>query len=242
MVDVVGVTTLADSLTVIKRLVYDEGRVSLPELVAILDRDWADAEPLRKDCLLRIPKFGNEDPDADGMMRRWVDRLNAWLFTQRTAFDGPWGLDIIGWSGAVSLGTVTGATPDGRRAAEALADCAGPAQGRDRNGITATLNAMLTLPFAETHGPLALSLRLPATAVDTPDGEERLAALLRSYLERGGQHVQLTVAAADDMRAAQQDPTAHRDLIVRVGGFSAYFVEMEARFQEDMIARTEHGV
>jgi formate C-acetyltransferase len=242
MVDMVGLTTLADSLTAIKLLVFDEGRLTLPELIAILDHDWQGADALRAECLRRLPKFGNEDPEADGMVQRWVARLNDWLFAQRTAFGGPWGIDIIGWSGAVMMGEVTGATPDGRKAGEALADCAGPAQGRDRSGITATLNAMTMLPFAETHGPLALSLRLPAGAVATPEGEVQLAALLRSYLERGGQHLQLTVASGDEMRAAQQDPAAHHDLIVRVGGFSAYFVEMDARFQEDMIRRTEHGV
>jgi pyruvate-formate lyase len=242
MVDVVGVTTLCDSLTAIKHVVYDRRLVSLTEFTAILDCDWVGADDLYKACLLRAPKFGNEDADADGRVARWVGRLNDWLFAQRTAFGGPWGLDIIGWSGAVQFGAVTGATPDGRKAGDPLADCAGPAQGRDRNGITAALNSMLALPFAETHGPLALSLRLPANAVDTPEGEAKFAALLRNYLERGGQHLQPTVTSTETLHAARQNPDAHRDLIVRVGGFSAYFVELEARFQDDMIRRTEHGV
>ncbi|OPZ82709.1 MAG: 4-hydroxyphenylacetate decarboxylase large subunit [bacterium ADurb.Bin429] len=101
---------------------------------------------------------------------------------------------------------------------------------------------MLTIPFAETHGPLALSLRVPANAVRTPDGEAKFAALLHSYLERGGQQIQPTVTSTESLRAAQEHPDAHRDLIVRVGGFSAYFVELDVRFQEDMIRRTEHGV
>lgn len=242
MVDLVGLATLTDSLTVIKRLVYDEQRVSLPELIAVLDRDWADADELWRECRIRTPKFGNEDPEADAMLRRWVERCNNWLHTQRTAFGGPWGMDIIGWSGAIIFGEQTGATPDGRKAGEALADCAGPAQGRDRQGITAVLNSMLVYPTREIHGPLALNLRMPATAVNTPEGEAKLAMLISSYLERGGQHLQITIAGAEEMRAAQQAPEAHRDLIVRVGGFSAYFVEMEARFQEDMIRRTEHVI
>ena len=242
MVDVVGLTTLADSLTVVKRVVFEERRFSLTDFVAILDRNWAGEEALRADCLQRIPKFGNEDAEADGMMLRWLSRINDWLFTQRTAFDGPWGMDIIGWSGSVMLGEVTGATPDGRLAGEPLADSAGPAQGRDTAGITATLNSMVKLPMERVHGPLALNLRIAGSAVRTPEGEEKLAALLRNYLERGGQQVQVTIAGADEMRAARQDPASHRDLIVRVGGFSAYFVELECRFQDDMIRRTEHGV
>jgi formate C-acetyltransferase len=83
---------------------------------------------------------------------------------------------------------------------------------------------------------------VPGDAVATPDGEAKFAALLLSYLERGGQQVQPTVTSTDALRAAQQYPDTHRDLIVRVGGFSAYFVELEARFQEDMIRRTAHGI
>lgn len=242
MVDVVGLTTLADSLTAIKRVVFDEGRLSLREFVEILDRDWAGAEALWADCRHRAPKFGNEDAEADGMVVRWLSRINDWLFTQRTAFGGPWGMDIIGWSGSVIFGEMTGATADGRHAGEPLADSAGPAQGRDTSGITATLNSMVKLPMERVHGPLALNLRIAGNAVDTPDGEAKLVALLKNYLERGGQHAQVTIASADEMRAAQQDPASHRDLIVRVGGFSAYFVAMERRFQEDMIRRTEHGL
>ncbi len=242
MVDVVGLTTLCDALLVLDRVVYQEKRLTLSAFTALLDADWAGDEALRNYCLREVPKFGNEDPAADGLLRRWLTRLNEWLFAQRTTFGGRWGLDIIGWSGAVYLGAGTGATPDGRRAGEALADCAGPAQGRDKNGVTAVLNSMLTLPAADTHGPLALNLRVPADAVRTEDGEARLAALLRSYLERGGMHLQVTVADAAVLHAAQADPDAHRDLLVRVGGFSAYFVELEARFQQDMLRRTEHAV
>ncbi len=241
MVDVVGLTTLADSLTAIKRLVYDERRMGLAELTALLDRNWEGAEEMWQYCLVRLPKFGNEDPEADAMTVRWLTRINDWLFTQRTAFGGPWGMDIIGWSGAVILGESTGATPDGRRRGDALADCAGPAQGRDRAGVTAVLNSMTGFPTREVHGPLALNLRVPASAVNSPEGEAKLGALLRGYLERGGQQVQVTIADADEMRAARQAPEQHRDLIVRVGGFSAYFVEMERRFQDDMIRRTEHA-
>lgn len=242
MVDLVGFTTLTDALLAIKRLVYDEGRLTLPELVAVLDRDWAGAEELRQRCLAGVPKFGNEDPEADALLQRWLIRVNDWLLTRRTAFDGPWGMDIVGWSGAVQLGAVTGATPDGRRAGEALADCAGPAQGRDRSGITATLNSMLTLPMREVHGPLALSLRIAEDTVRTSAGQTKLAALLRNYLERGGQHVQITIAGADTLRAALRDPERYRDLIVRVGGFSAFFTQLEPTFQQDMIRRTEHAL
>jgi formate C-acetyltransferase len=176
------------------------------------------------------------------MAVKWLTRLNEWLFARKTAFGGPYGLDIIGWSGAIYLGAVTGATPDGRVAGEALADSAGPAQGRDKSGITATINSMVKLPMYNSHGPLALNLRIPDNIMNSSDSISKLASLLRGYMSRGGQQVQVTVASTAEMRAAQENPADYRDLIVRVGGFSAYFVELEKRFQDDMIKRTEHRV
>ena len=129
MVDMVGFTTLSDALLVIKRLVYDEGRLTLPELVAVLDRNWAGAEELWHYCLTGVTKFGNEDVEADALLQRLIMRVNDWLLTQRTAFGGPWGMDIVGWSGAVAFGALTGATPDGRYAGEPLADCAARRKG-----------------------------------------------------------------------------------------------------------------
>jgi trans-4-hydroxy-L-proline dehydratase len=242
MVDIVGLTTLTDSLLAIRHVVFEEGRLSLSEFVNVLDRNWDGNESLRSYCLNQVPKFGNENSEADGLLRRWLVRINDWLLTRKTEFGGRWGMDIIGWSGAVSYGKVAGATPDGRFAGEPLADCAGPAQGRDRFGITAVLNSMLELPNSEIHGPLALNLRLPRASVDTPRNREKLEALLGSYFERGGQQVQVTIAGVEEMRAAQKEPELHRDLMVRVGGFSAYFVELTAEYQEDMIRRTEHAV
>ena len=242
MVDVVGFTTCIDSLFAIKRIVFDENRLSLRELVDVLGADWKGNESLRSYCLHRVPKFGNENREIDKLYASWLKRINGWLFEQRTEFGGRWGMDIIGWSGAVSYGAVAGATPDGRRLGDPIADSAGPAQGRDRSGVTATLNSMLELPMSEIHGPLALNLRLPLNAVQTPEGRAKLAALLSSYFERGGQQAQVTVASVEDMRAAQREPDLHRDLMVRVGGFSAYFIELSPEYQEDMINRTEHVV
>ena len=240
MVDAVGFTNLADSLAVIREVVFREHRFTLQQLVEMLDNDWRDAEDVRLHCLLKVPKFGNGNEQIDAMQARWLKRLNDWLLKQRTAYGGPWGIDIIGWSGAVQLGKVTAATPDGRRAGEPLADCAGAAQGRDRCGITAVMRSMAALPAREIHGPMALSIRLHQSAVSTPAGERKLGDLIRQYFAMGGQQVQVTVASAEELRAAQKEPEKHRDLIVRVGGFSAYYVDLPPEFQEDMIRRTEY--
>jgi pyruvate-formate lyase len=242
MVDAVGFATLADSLSAVRALVYEEKRLSLAELRDVLDRDWTGEEALRAWCARSAPKWGNDDPAADETEVRWLTRLNDWLFEQPTWRGGHWGLDIVGWSGAVAFGKDTGATPDGRRSGEPLADSGGPAQGRDRAGVTAVFRSMEKLPMRAIHGPITLNLRFPGSLLRRADAQEKLGALLATYLGRGGQQVQVSAAGAEEMRRAQRDPERHRDLIVRVGGFSAYFVDLEPDYQEDMIRRTEHAV
>lgn len=239
MVDAVGLTTTTDSLTAIRIGVFEQQLVNLSDLVAALDSNWEGKEALRQHFLRQLPKFGNEAPEADDLLAAEAHRINEHIKSHRTCFGGPWGMDIIGWSGAVLLGRQTGATPDGRRRGDALADCAGPAQGRNVNGLTATLNSALRLPHATSHGPLVLSLRFPKNAVKEAEGRRKLRALIETYFRQGGQQLQISIASGDDMKAARECPEDHRDLMVRVGGFSAYFVELDACWQDDMIARAE---
>jgi formate C-acetyltransferase len=222
----------------IQRGVYEEKAVSLAELVDVLHRNWEGTEALRQ-YFLHLPKFGNDSTEADEMAAREVSRINDFIKSHTTVFGGPWGMDIIGWSGAVELGARTGATPDGRRRGEPLADCAGPAQGRNVAGLTPTLLSVLKLPHGHAHGPLTLSLRFPKEAVRTPDGRAKLRDMIETYFRLGGQQLQISIASTQDLKAAQRNPEAYRSLMVRVGGFSAYFTQLDRRFQDDMIARSE---
>lgn len=239
MVDVVGLTTTTDALLAIRAAVYDEGRLSLPELISVLDDNWLDHEDLRQYCLRQLPKFGNDDPRADDFTQAETAWVNDMINSFGTHFGGPCGMDIIGWSGAVIYGEGTGATPDGRRRGEPLADCAGPAQGRNTNGLTATLNSALKLPHDSAHGPLALSLRFPKETVRGEEGCAALRAVVQTYFERGGQQLQISIASTADLRAALERPEEYRSLMVRVGGFSAYFTQLDPRWQHDVIARSE---
>ncbi len=239
MVDMVGLTTVTDSLLAIKRGVYEDRAVSLAGLVQILNDDWEGEEALRQYFLRKIPKFGNDSDEADAVAAAETRRVNDHIKSHRTVFGGPWGMDIIGWSGAVLLGKQTGATPDGRRRGAALADCAGPAQGRNVCGLTPTLRSALKLPHRHVHGPMALSLRFPKDAVRGAEGRAKMRAAIETYFREGGQQLQISIASTADMKAAQRDPEAHRSLMVRVGGFSAYFTELEKEFQDDVIARSE---
>jgi formate C-acetyltransferase len=242
MVDMVGLTTVTDSLLAVKLGVFGQKAISLPDLVKILNQDWQDEEALRLFFLRKLPKFGNGTEEVDDFTAAEVTRVNEHIKSHKTAFGGPWGLDIIGWSGAVVFGRQTGATPDGRRRGEALADCAGPAQGRNTRGLTVTLRSVLKLPHRSTHGPMALSLRFPKEVVSGAEGRDRLRATIETYFRGGGQHLQISIASTEDMKAAQMKPEAYRDLMVRVGGFSAYFTQLEKAYQNDMIARSEMGM
>lgn len=239
MVDMVGLTTVTDSLMAIKHGVYEEEKVSLQELVDILNTDWDGAENLRLYFLHRAPKFGNDLDEIDAFTVREFSRINDFIKSHKTHFGGPWGMDIIGWSGAVIYGQDSGATPDGRRRGAALADCAGPAQGRNISGLTPTLRSVLKLPHNRVHGPMALSLRFPRKVVEGKDAIAKLRSAIQTYLQEGGQQLQISIASTEDMKAAQRDPESYRSLMVRVGGFSAYFTQLDRQFQEDMIARSE---
>lgn len=239
MIDMVGLTTATDSLFAVRRVVYEEGRLSLAELRDALNTNWDHQAELRGYCRSGVPKFGNDLSDIDTFTAAEFAWTNDLIRGYRTVFDGPWGMDIIGWSGAVQLGMQTGATPDGRHTGDPLADCCGPAQGRNTRGLSATLLSVLAEPHATAHGPLALSLRFPPGDVSSDAGRERLCAAILTYMRAGGQQLQISIAGAAQMKAAQAEPDAHRDLMVRVGGFSAYFTELDKAFQDDMIARAE---
>ncbi len=239
MVDMVGLTTVTDSLVAIKRGVYEEKVVPLKELVDILNEDWNGRESLRRYFLSKIPKFGNDCDEVDDVTAMEVSRINDFIKSHKTCFGGPWGMDIIGWSGAVHFGLQTGATPDGRLRTEPVADCAGPAQGRNILGLTPTLSSVLKLPHRHAHGPMALSLRFPKQIVRGIENRKKLQAMIETYFLQGGQQLQISIASAEDMKQAQKTPEAYRSLMVRVGGFSAYFTQLDKGFQDDMIARSE---
>ena len=239
MVDMVGLPTVTESLMAIKKGVYEDKKVSMGEMVKILNDNWEGAENLRLYFLHKIPKYGNDLDEIDSFTVDEINRINEYIKSHKTFFGGPWGMDIIGWSGAVMFGQQTGATPDGRRRKNPLADCAGPAQGRNILGLTSTLRSVLKLPHNRTHGPMALSLRFPPRFVDGEEGRAKLRIAIETYFKNGGQQLQISIASTEDMKAAQKDPEAYRSLMVRVGGFSAYFTQLDKSFQDDMIARSE---
>ena len=137
------------------------------------------------------------------------------------------------------MGKYVGATPDGRFEAEQLSENQSPAEGTDISGLTAMLNSLSKVPFDRiTGGPL--NLRLHPSAVSGSDGLEAMCALLKTYMQKGGMQLQVNVMDSETLKKAQKDPDRYRSLCVRVTGYSAFFVEMGRKAQDEMIRRTEH--
>jgi formate C-acetyltransferase len=153
---------------------------------------------------------------------------------------GAYHINMLPTTCHVYFGSVTGATPDGRRAGKPLSEGISPVQGADRNGPTAVLKSAGKMDHVRTGGTL-LNQKFARQVLEGEDGLAKLAHLIRAYFRMGGHHVQFNVVSAETLREAQSRPQEHRDLIVRVAGYSDYFVDLGRTLQDEIISRTEHG-
>jgi len=235
----VGLANLVDGLAAVRRLVYDGREMSLAELQAVLDADFAGAEALRRRILNRFPHYGNDDPEADAIAVRWANFLVEITQSRRV---GPhrYVPGFFCWIMHERLGSRTSATPDGRRAGTPLADGAGAAQGRENNGPTAAILSTTKWPHRAAIGGLVQNLKFSRSLLANEAGREGLKALLLTYLRRGGFEVQVNVVDHRVLRDAQLHPERHRDLLVRVAGYSDYFVHLNRNMQDEIIARSLH--
>ncbi len=236
----VGLANLADSLLAVRELVYDRGEMTLGELHGILETDFAGHEPLRLRLATSLPKYGNDDDRADALARRWAEFCIAET-RRHTVGLARYVPGFFCWIQHERLGSQTGATPDGRRAGEPLAPGAGAAQGRDRRGPTASVLSTTKWSHRSAMGGLVHNLRFSAGMLADPAGRAAFRGVVETYLRRGGFEVQVNVVSHDMLLDARENPEAHRDLLVRVAGYSDYFVHLNPNLQAEIIARTEHG-
>jgi len=226
-------------LAALRRLVYEQRELDLDDLVRVLDADFAGEEPLRQRLVNRMPKYGNDDEAADDLMVRVFEATFRAVDGRPTTRGGAYRVEMLPTTCHVYFGSVTGALPDGRKAGRPLSEGISPVQGADRHGPTAVFRSAAKMDHAKTGGTL-LNLKLSPSLLDGDAGVAALAHLVRTYFALGGHHVQFNVVTADTLRAAQADPASHRDLIVRVAGYSDYFCDLSTDLQEEIIARTEH--
>jgi len=233
-----GQINAADSLTAIRKLVFEEKIISAVDLMQALDADFEGAEDVRK-LLLAVPKYGNDNPEADAMQVRVHEHLC--LATRRQA--ARVGLDsylivIINNAMNTCLGRHTLASADGRKKGEPLANANNPAPGADRSGLTAFLNSIVKLDTA-IHAGAVQNMKF-SREMFKPELRPKFDALLSTYWQNGGAQAMITVVNRGDLEAAMREPEKYANLIVRVGGFSARFVDLPCDVQQEILARTLH--
>lgn len=213
--------------------------LGLADLVRILDRDFAGDEVLRQRLLHRTPKYGNDADDADEIAVRLFDTCFDELDGRPDTKGGRYRIEMLPTTCHVYFGSVTGATADGRLGGRPLSEGISPVQGADRAGPTAVIKSAGKMDHLKAGGTL-LNLKFAPGLVATEDGLDKWAHLVRSYFKLDGHHVQFNVVQAETLRQAQAHPDEHRDLIVRVAGYSDYFCDLSRELQEEIITRTEH--
>ena len=229
-----------DSLSVIKKLVFEDRKITMAQLCDALDNNFEGYEDIRRMCL-DVPKFGNDDDYVDQEVA-WV--LHEWVSEYRKVKNLRGGFGCPGGSPMwqyVPEGKVVGALPSGRPAWEPLADSASPSAGKDVNGPTAVFKSMGKVDNVEILGGVILNMRLDPTVVQ--NGEvQRLADLIRTFIDQKIYHVQINIVSTDTLRAAQKEPGKYRDLMVKVAGYNAFFTQLGKEHQDSIIARTAHGL
>lgn len=239
-----GIIPAADSLFAIKRLVYEDKTVSMDELLVALDSDFkgTSGEVVRRACLA-APKYGNDQDEADLMVREVARFTGGVIQSERNIFGFPYAINRNGQAWHYFAGKRLAALPNGRKAGQPLADGSlSPMQGMDSKGLTALLGSALKADFKDDSMFGILNVKLPGALVASKETREKLIDVVTSYFRAGGTYIQFNVLDAGLLREAKRNPEQYRDLVVRVGGYSAYFVNLSPEVQDEIIARTEHSL
>jgi formate C-acetyltransferase len=235
----VGLGTMTDALTAIKYQVFDQQKHSMKELLDALNTDFKGYDALRNDLLNHTPKYGNDDDYADNVSRQVFDIYYNAINGRPSSKGGFFRINMLPTTCHVYFGSVTGALPDGRKAWQPVSEGISPVQGADRHGPTAVVKSATKIDNIKTGGTLLNQKFTPQFLADD-DGIDNVAHLVRSYFKMDGHHIQFNVVNAKTLRDAQKHPQNYRDLIVRVAGYSDYFVDLTEELQEEIIKRTEH--
>jgi formate C-acetyltransferase len=235
----VGLGTLTDVMASIRYHVFDKKTLSMAELLKALNDNFAGREDLRRKFLNETPKYGNDDDYADSIMRRIFNAYFEAIDGRPTAKGGKHRIDLLPTTVHVYFGSVIGALPDGRKAGNPLSEGISPVQGADRKGPTAVVKSAAKMDHIKTGGTL-LNQRFSPQILSDEKGIDSLANLIRTYFRMDGHHVQFNVVNSETLREAQKCPEQFRDLIVRVAGYSDYFVDLGQKLQDEIISRTEH--
>ena len=236
----VGLGTITDSLAAIKYHVYDNRDITMAELLLALKDDFQGCESMQNQLWNHTPKYGNDDDYADDIMRHVFETYFSLIDGRPNTRGGHFRINLLPTTCHIYFGSVVGATPDGRQCGEPLSEGISPVQGADRKGPTAVLRSAAKMDHLKTGGTLLNQKFTPQLLADE-EGMLKVAQLVRTYFKLDGHHIQFNVVSAETLRQAQQSPEKYRDLIVRVAGYSDYFVDLGISLQNEIIRRTEHS-
>lgn len=241
-IQMIQVANLADSLAAVKKLVYEDKKVTQKELLEALKANFEGYEILRTMMLNKIPKFGNDVDWVDAMGTKWAEYFKNRLRTFTNYRGGPYHTGMYTVSAHVPMGENVGATPDGRYAKEPLADGGmSPVYGRDITGPTAVLKSVSKLDKNLTTNGGLLNMKFLPEFFQNEVGIQKFANFLRSFVDLEIPHIQFNVVRKEDLIAAKKNPEQYRGLTVRVAGYTAYFTELADELQNEIIARTSYG-
>ncbi len=241
--EAMGIATLADSVAAVKKLVYEEKRVSMKDLVAAIESNYEGYEELRQLLRNKAPKFGNDDDYVDSIARELSIFWSTLVFKLKNEYTGrKYRAGYLSWNYYIPLAPLTAATPDGRKRGEFLSGGVGAVQGMDANGPTASIRSVGKLGLETVPNGASHTITLSPSMVSTPEHIEKLAAMLRAYNEVGGTALQINIIDSKTLRDAQKNPDSYSNLMVRVTGYNAFFTQVGRELQEEIIRRTEHSL
>jgi len=236
-----GIATMIDSLIAIKYMIFDTKQCSAEEFFDAWINNWEGHDELHQKVVNMPHHYGNNDPYADEIAN-WTMNMIADIVTSKSGRRGKFRVGTFSASAHVYFGISTWATPNGRRTSESLSDACSPSQGADTNGPTAVLQSACCFDHTRFTNGFALNMRLSPATLSRTDSVGKIRSMIKTYFDMGGMEIQYNVLDSDTLRKAQQNPEEYKNLIVRVAGFSAYFVELQTQLQNDIIARTENVV
>ena len=238
----IGHGTVADSLNIIDQLCFREKYCTTRELYDALMNNWEGYEDLRQYIQGKAVHFGNNDEQADKYLQFVADTYADAITRGVTPRNNGWTAGCWPVTLNVLWGMMTAATPDGRKTGEPLSDGISPVQAMDKNGPFATINSILKFDQTKYANGTLCNMKFHPTALQGAEGDLKLRSVMESYFDGGGMELQINVVSAQTLRDAQEHPENYQDLVVRVAGFSAYFVEVFKESQDDLIRRTEMSV
>jgi pyruvate-formate lyase len=234
-----GLPNVGDSLVAVKKVVFEDRLTDMVGLIDALDKNFKDKDQLLH-ALSKAPKFGNDIDYVDTIVNDIIILIEGNLDKYQGLFGSKPAVAIATGTGHLLMGTQVGATPEGRKAGEPFAEGGiSPHQGRNTSGPTATLRSITKLDHLKVRGGSVLNMKFNPDVFADEKKKARFMSMLRTYCESGGYHVQFNIVSGETLRDAQKHPENYKDLLVRVATYSAYFVELSPRMQEDIIARTE---